>query len=125
VLVPLPDESDFVEGPFLLPGAPLTPTELSEGVRACFPVSTPGSAFGAKSAAITGAATKSVADAVAAIRLRMAFPLCVLARLLSLRARKTPSGKGRSRSRSMRVNDTLQKRLTPQDFERLFRYAGK
>jgi hypothetical protein len=47
VLAPLPDESDFVEGPFLLPGAPLMPTELSEGVRACFPVFTPGSAFGA------------------------------------------------------------------------------
>ena len=47
VLAPLPDVSDFVEGPFLLPGAPLMPTELSEGVRACFPVFTPGSVFGA------------------------------------------------------------------------------
>lgn len=66
-LLPLLDESDFVAGPFLLPGSPLTPTELSDGVRACLPVLTPGSTFGALSAAIAGAAAKSAANAAAAI----------------------------------------------------------
>jgi hypothetical protein len=66
-------ESDFMDGPFLFPGAPFIPTELSAGVLACLPVFTPGSAFGA-SAAIAGAAANRAAKAVAAINLFIAFP---------------------------------------------------